>query len=337
MQVPTDLDPPCSSWSGGLPLCRDRPLTPRERQWAERTAFRLWAEGWLLLGSGPGLFIASLLYWLRDPRADSSWAVLQMGVLGGLLILGLLLSPGGWVYLRRARELRVALVQGQVDRFGRPEGEEVTPRTRFVKLRFDRGVSGPLSWFESVHGSGLLLASDGRLPKGYCYAPPTTPTKGPGSAAIAAEWAEPLYRGDPHSPEIDRRELTPAEVAEVVRAGLRLLLLPGLFLFLAGVVLTLMLASTLSRVPGPRNGSELQIASLLVGLAGAHFLVRFRRFRLLRRDVDAGMVLRVRMLFLFLAEGESPSPGQSAPVAEYLLHSRILWTVDDRPAGWRAG
>lgn len=345
-------------WSAGLPFCSQRALTADERRRVEKLRRRLLVQGSLFFGTGPGLFLASVVVWLSNPNAESSWQFLAIGVFLGLLILGLAVSPGGWALLREAQTLKAALQLGVVDRFGSSEADELSRNLEEIEPEFyaDDALNGleereprePLRrielefgggrvvvrWLESLHGSGLIVASNARLPRGHHYAPAVALAEVPQYAGIAAEWAAPLDPADPQSPLLNRRPLTPQEAAEIVALRRGLLKMPGVLVALGTLVLGFMIVANASSVPPNAWNDGLGFPLILLSFGGVALLRDYLRYRALRQDEAAGMVLIIRTSLP--EEVDSPHGPQLSPPTELLPFSRIVWTHDGQPAPWRS-
>ena len=144
--------------------------------------------------------------------------------------------------------------------------------------------------------------------------------------ALPAAWIEPEF-----SQAFERRRLSPEESSEIVSyaKGMRYrIILILFFTFLGTQILLAVLLPT-----GLPPASCLRIAAI-TGLVIGGLLVVRQELRVRRVLKDAEFGWAIAHLPLEKAQGEEKKIEDTVAV-EFLPESRLIWRIDEKPAGWR--
>ncbi|MET0343378.1 MAG: hypothetical protein ABW252_20375 [Polyangiales bacterium] len=313
-------------WCAGLPAVEEPAMTDGER----RRVARLRRAAWLRVGLWAALLVASIA--VLAPLPLPAWALvpLQLASLVALpcALVALLHQLG------RVRAYGRDLAGGMLWRFaGSPSSFDSLGLDRDLAQLARRGVLAPEPGVEQdivvlQHARELLHANGAWAPRGMkmqvsrVAAPPDSPIK------LALPSA--LRTGTSAALDVARRRLTESERTELAR-HVHFLRQPGAALYvltpLALLVLALWRAENWSLPPGVAS------APVVLGMWLFALRVYWRRRRVaakLVEDVDLGWVITVDH-----GDGSGSDPELPARGVESLLHARLDWTVNRRPATWR--
>ena len=322
-----------SQWCAGLPCIEADCLAPAERTRLRR--MRKYALLRLALTFGSAV-VAWGVIGLAVPERAPIAAMYQ--VAGMVLVLGTPFLL--WVALRSVLTFRALgrdLSQGKLLRFG-------GKLSSFDSLLGDRDLAllvrrklllsepGVEQEMVVLPNSSLLLYANGRwaspwglpLHVASVAEAPERPVKLDLPSELAAQGDRPLT--------VQRRRLLDGEIEEIKRHA-STLRRPGRTGFVA--LLLLALSMTGWDTESLRGASAHPGLSLALLLVGVFAFSTFRRFKLARRlaeDAELGWVLTVDHSEDSGAGTDWDLPAQGV---ETLMHARVDWTVNLRPAAWR--
>ena len=314
-------------WCAGLPAIEEPEMTAPERRRVERLrrAARL-----RLLGLSVIMLLA-LAALAPLPLSESVLIPLQLAGLVALpCALGVALRQ-----LRRVRAFGRDLRAGTMWRFaGSPSSFDSLALDRDLAQLARRGVIAPEPGVEQdmvvlqqarelLHANGRWAPPGVRLQVSRVAAPPDSPVKLALPRELRSESAGAL--------DVGRRRLTEPERVELGR-HVHHLKQPGAALFvltpLAVLVLALWRAESWALPPGVAS------APVILGMWLFALRVYWRRRRVaakLGQDIELGWVITVD----HRDDRASDDPELPARGVESLLHARLDWTVNRRPATWR--
>lgn len=320
-------DAGCHAWCAGFPALEQPAMAPEEAKRVRRLRARAWLELALLaaglLATGVGLVL------LAGSPSHHELAALVLGGLIPLLVYAALQR------LLRVRAYGQDLAEGNLWRFG-------GTISSFDSLGLDRDLArltrrgvlvpepGAAQDFvvlkhasELLHANGRWVSSRVRLHVGHVAAPPLDPVKLTLPRELRSSVQQPLEVGRRRLTEPEREELV-GRVERVRRPGV------GLLVLTVFAYATLFVWSqhdfALSR---SLSGAPMVFGMWLLAAQAA-----FRRARFaakLRRDVELGWVITVD----HPRDPQRDEPELPARGVERLLHARLDWTVNRRPASWR--
>ena len=320
-------------WCAGLPCIEQPELVPAEaaRIVAHRKrALRLFVM-YALLGVGlPVAFFAALA--LAEFSAQRASPVLS--------IVGLATFVGAPFFLvmaaslfGRARAYKRDLAGGKLLRFaGVLSSFDSLALDPDLALLTRRGMLAPEPGIEQDMvvlpvSSELLYANRRWAPRGVrlhierVAPPPADPLKLPLPEDVRAQALSAV--------SVARRRFTRLEVAELGRHA-EVLRRPGrLFWMLAGFAALAVVSWHTQGWVWPPRPVTIPVALAAWGLAIVNVLKRARLADMLGRDAELGWVLTVDH------EGHEGEVELPAHGVETLLHSRLDWTINRRPATWR--
>lgn len=309
-------------WCLGLKRTGSRRLDEvelaRVAELARAALASLWKPALPVLLS-PFLLLSGAVFLDDDRRGGTAGAVLGISFLAaGVVLLGAGLLRSLAV-LRRWRHLRQDLAQGEVECFGEVgAAAEETPGARTLEV---------------LPRSQALLSANGKPILRWLAAPvaeATPPPAAPLRLAVSKTLADRLDS----SVVVERRRLSAAELEELARHILRLQAPSGtLVLLIALTVLGLALslaAGETFRGLLPRDLAYAALVSLALGL---NIWVYLRARRLARRLARDRQDEWVWILAKEAAAGTATAV--EAPTVELLPASRVVWTENGQPGGWR--
>lgn len=308
-------------WCRGLPYCGDRPLEPGEEVSLKRRLRRLtWELGVGVLAFPFCLVPMLLLALALDQQLDEqAWGgqvvVAVLALLGiGLPIVVMLWLRGSYV---ARRDLRFDLRAGRVFLFA-SSATHTAPQAVVENQSL-----------EVLADSRWLLRCDGDAVAGFetveIYEAAAPPAAAP-RYAVPQAWQQGLGEGL----SVERRRLSPAELAELTAHIARLKRPSFSLIFMAGLLGVAFLTAVsmgieLARQPLP------QLLSGLIWSFGLLLNLWFygRDLRLARRlEIDRGNE------WVVIYEEEGNQHHQRAAV-EVLPASAAVWAEDGRPTPWR--
>lgn len=311
----------------GLPSVEEPPMAAAEKRRVERlrrrTALDALGRVLILLGV-PGVLARETL---PEPLRASMWMVL-------LVAAPLLLASIGSAVLR-VRAYGRDLKQGTVWRFaGVLSAFDSLALDRDLALLARRGMLAPEPGVEQdlvvlkdarelLHANGKWAPHGVTLHVSELAVPPSDPVKLALPRELRTDGSQVL--------DLGRRRLTQAELRELSRHALHLRK-PGRALFwLTPLVLAVLLVWGEHRwaLPPHLTGAPLVLGMWLVALQA--FWRRLRLAGRLREDAQLGWVVTVD----HLGDAARSDPELPARGIESLLHARLDWTVNRRPATWR--
>ncbi len=330
-------DRSATAFCAGLPCVEEPKLDLRERARVRSLRNRALRRVAIYLGLAvvPPLALAGL----SQTALSGVEGVLPNLVVtaGGLSLLAAplwcLFALAAW---RKARRYTRDLIAGRLLRFlGQISSFDSLSLDPDLALLTRRGVLRPEPGQEQdlvllPHASELLHANGQWAPPGlvlrveHVAVPPDEPFKMPLPSDVQAEINDAVA--------VARRRLTSLETAELSRHA-RALKQPGAIFWLLTGISTLALSSWHSQgwvLPPQPVG--LVLAFVAWGLASVTVLRRLRLSRLLSRDAALGWVVTVDSV---VQKGESDQTELPARGVETLLHARMDWTINRRPATWR--
>jgi hypothetical protein len=322
------------AWCAGFPCIEEPEMVAVERarveRWRKRAIARMALHAVLTMAL-PLSFVALLL--ARGATEDH----LGLAVLSALLTFvvtpfTLLATLTWWA---RVRSYREDLQRGRVQRFAGTLSSfdslgldpDLALLTRRGMLVAEPGVEQELVMLPASRE--LLYANKDWAPPGlglhaeHVALPPDSPLKLPLPEDMEAQVADAVT--------VARRRLTREEVAELSRHA-RSLRTPGrVFWVLAGFAALALLTWHESGWSMPPQPLTIPLTLAAFGFA---LLLLWRRTGLswrLQQDADLGWVLTVD----HSAQAEHVDADLPAQGVETLLHGRLDWTVNRRPAAWR--
>jgi len=326
-----------TAFCAGLPCVEEPKLDIRERERVRGLRNRALRRVILYLGLAvvPPLALAALSQMLLS-GADGVLPSLVVTA-GGLSLLAAplwcLLALAAW---RRVRRYTRDLVEGRLLRF-------LGPISSFDSLSLDpdlalltrRDVLHPEPGQEQdlvvlPHASELLHANGNWAPPGlvlrveHVAVPPDEPFKMPLPSDVQAEINDAVA--------VARRRLTSLETAELSRHARALKQPGGIFWLLTGISILALSSWHSQGWVFPPQPVSLVLALVAWVLALLATLRRLRLSRLLSRDAALGWVVTVDSAALAGTEDQTELPARGV---ETLLHARMDWTVNRRPATWR--
>jgi hypothetical protein len=262
-------------------------------------------------------------------------AILAFAGLSSLFVSPLLVLAG-FSALRRVRAYGRDLEEGKLLRFmGTISSFDSLALDPDLALLTRRGVFVPEPGAEQdmvvlPHASELLHVNGRWIEAGRAVhvervaAPPLEPFKMPLPDDIEAKGSEAV--------RIERRRLTSAECDELTRHA-SMLRRPGrLFWFLALIAAVAISAWQGQGFALPPDPVTIPLALLAFGFALFTWQRRLRVAERLDKDAELGWVITVDSTRGPNEADESELPAQGV---ETLLHTRMDWTVNRRPATWR--
>jgi len=326
-----------TAFCAGLPCVEEPLLLPRERERVRALRFKALRRMGLYMGAAfvPPLLLAfvSRLPVFLDRGTVRSVIITAGGLSLVAFPLWLILA---WSALHRARAYARDLAEGRLLRF-------LGQISSFDSLSLDpdlasltrRGVIQPEPGQEQdlvvlPHASEPLHANGRWVPPGIVVrvervaVPPDQPFKMPLPKDVHADVNDAV--------SVARRRLTALEVAELTRHA-RALKQPGQVFWLLTAIAAFALSSWHEQGwVFPPKPISLVLALVAWGFAGFASIKRFRLAGLLAEDAALGWVVTVdsRAADPEFDQSELPARG-----VETLLHSRMDWTVNKRPATWR--
>ncbi|HEX5661777.1 MAG TPA: hypothetical protein VFX59_31515 [Polyangiales bacterium] len=314
------------AWCAGLPLIEKPTMVDAERAQVARRQSRAWRSALAIALAFAALVTGAL--WLEGTSSLALWwlafLVLPFALSGAVLNVRRALSHG--------RDLRVGQLwrfAGAVSAFDSLGSDrDLAQLARRGVLMPEPGVGQDLSVLadshQLLHANGKWAPPDVTLHVREIAAPPAEPPKLALPSELRSETASAL--------DVGRRRFSTAELQELEAHALRLRR-PGLVLWLLTPLGVLGLYLLLEHGLGlpPRFASAPFAAGMwLFALQG--FVRRLRFAARLRTDIELGWVVTVD-------HGE-PNAGLDDPQlpacgVESLLHARLDWTVNRRPAAWR--
>ena len=277
---------------------------------------------------------------LALPVAAPTALVMLAMLLGLSATLAVMLGTGGFLFatgiailqardgMRRRSWTAKDLAAEIVFTFAGPYND-ADPAARFVLQDGPSDVSQEQPnavEFELLAASGRLWSVNGERRTDCIRLPAARVANLPGHAQIAAQWVRPIPYEMPDMQRVHAgtRPLSSAELAELRRhsrqAWRTALVSRGFWILLATV--------WLSRwILGEKTNALLTVAVVAAAMAALRVVKGVRTSRVLRLDVDVGVV----EIFRFESEPEGLSP----PV-ELLPVSRIPWSEAGVPTAWRS-
>jgi hypothetical protein len=322
-------------WCAGLPCIEEPTMEPRERERVGKLRRRALVRAllWAIAGTIPPVLAVATLGVLEQ-QARPYMAFLSTGGVVTFLVSPLFLL-WAWGALRDARNYAGDLAHGRVLRFGGTLSSfdslaldpDLAQLTRKNLLAPEPGLEQdmvvlPVS-HELLYANGSWARSRQRLHVERIAPPPEEPLKLPLPDDVESQTTRAV--------SVARRRMTTLEVEELSRHAARLRE-PGRLFWVLAVFAGLALISW--HVQGWKMPPEpVSIPLALAGWAFA-FVNVMRRVRLANRlseDAELGWVLTVdHEPSLDSGDVELPARG-----VETLLHARLDWTVNRRPATWR--
>jgi hypothetical protein len=310
------------AWCVGLPLIEEPTMVDAERAQVVRRRSRAWRYALAITAGFVGLLVAA--WFVRGALWWLSWMALPFVISGVLTCVQRALAHGR--DLQAGKLWRFAGSVSAFDSLG--SDRDLAQLARRGVFTPEPGVGQDISVLadshQLLHANGKWAPLDVTLQVREIAAPPLEPAK----LALPSE-----LRSEPvPALEVGRRRFSAAEVSELEQHALRLRR-PGLALWLltplGALGLVLLLVHGLS-LPPRFVFAPFVAAMWLFALQG--FLRRVRFAARLRSDLELGWVVTVD-------HGEPDSglddPQLPARGVESLLHARLDWTVNRRPAAWR--
>jgi hypothetical protein len=315
------------AWCAGLPSVEEPSMVDEERARVGRLRSQALR--------GAALILLALVLGLTS----LALVELPLAVRDPLLLLAFFATPFSFAYIvqgvLRARAYGRDLSSGSMWRFaGMLSTFDSLALDRDLALLARRGVFAPEPGVEQdivvLKESCELLHANGK------WAPPgvtlhVSKVAAPPEHAVKLALPSELRSENAVALDVGRRRFTDAELRELDRHAQRLRK-PGSALFM----LTPLAASVLLVWAGHGWALPPHLASapLVLGMwlfALQTFLRRWRFAARLRTDVELGWVVTVD----HGPNGSSDDPELPARGVESLLHARLDWTVNRRPAAWR--
>lgn len=314
-------------WCAGLPAIEEPEMTDGER----RRVGRLRRRAYLRAAVIAACMLAVSGLFLLLPLPELVRAPLALALLFGVPLAIVALGRR----IARARAYGRDLRDGHLFRFfGSPSSFDSLALDRDLALLSRRDVFSPEPGVEQdlvvlkeahelLHANGRWAPAGVTLHVSQVAAPPESPIKLSLPRELRAEGSQRL--------DVARRRLTDSERVELERHR-RQLQKPG-----AALLLLTPLALSVLAVWGAEGWSlppRLASAPLLLGMwlfAVRAFVRRRMLGKRLAADVELGWVITVD----HRAEGVCDDPELPARGVESLLHARLDWTVNRRPATWR--
>jgi len=315
-----------AAWCAGLKFAGRRELSTEERVDLQARARRLRLRGWLLVISGPMVFVVLFPVCLLQPELGA------LAVVTWLLLGVPLCTLTARDSFRGSRTLREDERAGYASRFEGQLAEEYAIdamvqallRAGLLKARAEEA-----QWIEVLPASRLVWRVNGMQPERWIPASCAEVAETPAFASLAAEWVQPAMLGAEGAPHVNQRDLSQAERGELALFMRALLLrsLPLLLLFNLWACF-LLFDSTVQKEP----------PLFFLFLAATvwvdwKMLKRLRLRAQLAQDLQRGSLMIVR--WPVTPPEETPDVVALSPPLEILPASRVLWTVDGRPAPWR--
>ncbi|HEY6878037.1 MAG TPA: hypothetical protein VI299_08450 [Polyangiales bacterium] len=315
------------AWCACLPLIERPTMVDAERAQVVRWRNRAWRRVALWL-AGLGMSLLGALLAGSGALAATLWG---LSLLAGPFVFAWCL-----VSVRRARAYGRDLRTGKLWRFAGAvsafdslgSDRDLAQLARRAVITPEPGVEQDLSLLaesrQLLHANGKWAPPDLRLHVSEVAAPPAQAPK----LALPSELA-----GEPVGGlEVGRRRFSPAELQELEQYAARLRR-PGLVLALLTPLGVLGVCLLLEHgVQLPLRFASAPFAAALWLFALQAFIRRLRFAARLRSDVELGWVVTAD-------HGEvgdgSDDPQLPARGVESLLHARLDWTVNRRPAAWR--
>lgn len=326
-----------TAFCAGLPCVEEPTFQPRERERVRKLRLMALRKTglYLLFAIVPPFalgFMSQLPLFLVEGAVKS-----VIITLGGLSLIALpLWLILAWSALRKARAYSRDLAEGRLMRFlGSISSFDSLSLDPDLALLTRRGVIQPEPGEEQdlvvlPHASEPLHANGRWVPPGIVVrvervaVPPEQPFKMPLPQDVHADVNDAVA--------VARRRLTELEVAELSRHA-RALKQPGQVFWLLTAIAAFALSSWHEQDwVFPPKPISLVLAVVAWGFAGIASLKRVRLANLLAQDAALGWVVTVDSRALHRDQDQSELPARGV---ETLLHSRMDWTVNRRPAAWR--
>jgi hypothetical protein len=307
----------------GLPFVTTRSLTESESQSIRNRVGRARRQNYIRIASVVTLEILSVFgaAWFATSGAEIGFNVTMLAaflLLPWLAVECLRFGPSQALF----RQLEKDLTQGRVDRFEGvvdPIFSHLPSFMRSVKWRLIEPDNPGNQWIERLPKSGILLAANGRVVRGWRVLDSSLSTARPGFRGFSHPVPE--YAAS-HLPEnVRARAITPEERAELMlhqslhRRGQ----LQGI---LGAIAFVLMGVAVLKKATGAIQWAAM--GAPVVGLVILFVCAKnFRVSWLFGRDLEEG-----RIVLIFNQE-------ETELTAEYLAVSGALWSEAGKPATWR--
>ncbi len=311
------------AWCAGLPLIEQPTMVAAERAQVEQRRGRAWrsALGIVLAFAAcvtGALTLDSLALW------GVSFLALPFALSGAVLSVRRALAHGR--DLRSGKLWRFAGALSAFDSLG--SDRDLAQLARSGVVTPEPGVGQDLSVLadshQLLHANGKWAPPDVTLHVREIAAPPLEPAKLALPTELRSESAGAL--------EVGRRRFSQAELGELEAHRLRLRR-PGLVLWLLTPLGALGLYLLLEHGIGlPARLASAPFAAAMWLFAMQGYIRRLRFAGRLRNDIELGWVVTVDH---GEADAGTDDPQLPARGVESLLHSRLDWTVNRRPAAWR--